>query len=126
MSNIQLPSLTRHTPYDRVGPASRIAMNGLDVWLAEAHEALVGRQIVRTGENDSLRGAICTIEQVSVGVGASGHHLFVVAPCRQVTKDLAHDQMTPLRLNDSFSLLEIGVTCELLQEDDMPVLNQGD
>jgi hypothetical protein len=129
MSNIQLPSLTRRTPYDRVGPASRIAMNGLDVWLAEAHEALVGRQIVRTGEGDSLRGAICTIEQVSVGAGASGHHLFVMAPCRQVTKEVLHDPVTPRlrrRLCDSFELLEIGVTCELLQEDDLPNFSQGD
>lgn len=121
--NIQLPALSRRTPYDRVAPTARIAMNGLDVWLAEAEAALIGRQVVRTGEKDTLYGAICTIEEVSVGYGASGYHLFVVAPCRQVTKELTTDPITDrlrARLKDSVKLLEIGVTCELLAEDDVP------
>ena len=65
------------------GAQAKMAMATLDKWLADAERKLVGREVVRTGDDDPLYGAMSPITGVVVAWGASGHHLFVTAPVPQ-------------------------------------------
>lgn len=102
----------------------QIAMAATDKWLADAERKLVGRQIVRTHDDDPLYGAICTITDVAIAAGASGNHLFVTAPAREVEAEereaAPRGRGHSYRVRASRMPLEIGVTCALLLQDDTP------
>ena len=111
----ELPELSTNTADKMIPAIARLAMNRLDTWLAEADRALVGRMIVRT--RGPLTGAVCTIRAVSVAVGASGYHLFIVAPVRASVRDTWSQSRSELWEADR-ALLELDVNCELLKETD--------
>lgn len=114
--------------YGAASAQARVALKSLDRWLADAERKLVGRQVVRTNGLDVLYGSIAKIVHVTVAAGASGHHLFLTAPVVQVERDfLAYpgdrkeiDPRMHERLKSSHRLLELGVNCELIAEDDVP------
>lgn len=113
----EMPAINGDTPDKLVASTAKLAMNRLDVWLREADRALVGRQIVRT--RGVLEGAVCTITDIAIANGASGYHLLLAAKVRDGVEQTWIADLDA-RYKANRELLELGVTCELLAEDDTP------
>tara|TARA_R100001086_G_scaffold15801_5_gene7848 strand:- start:1262 stop:1633 length:372 start_codon:yes stop_codon:yes gene_type:complete len=118
---LNLPTINGDTPDKLVAALARMALHNLDQWVAEVDRALVGRQVVRT--RGALEGAVCTITGVCIANGASGYHLFLTAPIAAKVRESWSHSRAELWEADR-TLLELGVTCELLAEDDTPT--EGD
>lgn len=92
---------------ERIVPCTRISLHAITEWYKDAKEALVGREVIRTGDKDDARGEVCRITDVYVARGASGFHMFLRAPSKHGDE---HGKI----------LLELGVSCALVKKDDVP------